>query len=391
MVKKLSPLIILSFIAFISLGLPDGLLGVAWPGIRTSFSLPLDAMGVYLITMTAGYTISSFFNGFFVKKIGLGGLLGSSCVLTGISLFIYTVTPYWFIFILASFLGGAGAGAIDAGLNTYIAQNHSERMMQWLHASFGIGITIGPLIMTLGIALSGTWRRGYTAVSLIQIFLGVLFFISRELWSGVHIKKETHQSDEASLRESFGSLSVWLSIMIFFIYVGTEIGLGLWTFTFLTEARGVSDVAAGFVTGSYWAVFTLGRILAGLYGRKISLKVLMNSCIVLSITGTTILLLNLSIPFSITGICLTGFAVAPIFPGLVSDTELRVGRRHLTNAIGMQFSIAGIGAAIMPSLAGILARKWGLEMIPLFVLTSELLLLGGYALSHSFRAAAENS
>ncbi len=389
MIKKFSPLIILSFIAFISLGLPDGLLGVAWPGIRASFTLPLDAMGYYLVTMTAGYTLSSFFNGYFVKKIGLGGLLGSSCILTGISLFIYTMTPYWFIFILASFLGGIGAGAIDAGLNTYIAQNHSERMMQWLHACFGVGITTGPLIMTMGIAFTGSWRRGYTVVFLIQILLGVLFFSSRKLWYPIHLKEENHRSEDAPLRESFRSLPVWLSMFIFFIYVGTEIGMGLWAFTFLTEARGISEMAAGFVTGSYWAVFTLGRILAGLYGRKISLKVLMNSCILLSIAGTLMLLLPLPAVFTMGGICLTGFAVAPIFPGLVSDTEIRVGRRHLTNAIGMQFSIAGIGAAVMPSLAGVLARKWGLEMIPLFVLTAELLLLGGYALSHGSRPSEE--
>ncbi len=142
-------LVILAFIAFIALGMPDGLLGVAWPSIRTSFSVPLDAIGMFLPVTVAGYLTSSFLSGPLISRWGIGKVLTASCALTGLALVGYTLVPVWWMMVMLGILAGLGAGAIDAGINSYVAAHFGEGLMQWLHASYGIGITLGPIIMTI--------------------------------------------------------------------------------------------------------------------------------------------------------------------------------------------------------------------------------------------------
>jgi len=383
--KSAVGLILLSFIAFVSLGLPDGLLGVAWPGIRGHFNLSLDAIGLLLVFGTGGYTLSRFFSGVFVRRLGIGGLLSVSCAATAMALFVYAVTPVWWIFVAAAALGGLGAGAIDAGINTYVAQNHSVRMMQWLHASFGVGITLGPIIMTLGISLTSRWQIGYFLSAGAQALLALTFLLTKNMWRGVSVNTthEHHAKGEASLGETLKKVSALLSMLMFFIYTGVELGLGLWAYTFLTESRGVDPGIAGFITGSYWASFTLGRVLAGWYTKKISVQKLLSISIFLAMLGTALVLVDVSQGVTILGIALTGFSIAPIFPGLVSDTVKRVGARHEANTIGIQIAAAGLGAAVVPSVAGVFARMYGLEVIPLYLLAALVLLGLSFAFSHS--------
>jgi len=379
-------LIVLAYIAFISLGLPDGLLGVAWPGIRSRFGLPLDALGLLLVFSTSGYMLSSFISGALARKLGLGGLLSASCALTATALLVYSVTPYWWLFVLSASLGGLGAGAIDAAINTYVAQNHSERMMQWLHASFGIGITLGPFIMTLGISLTTRWQPGYYVVAGAQALLAGIFFLTRGIWKGSEAagssEEEHHGPGEASIGETLRQLPVLLSLFMFLIYTGVELGLGLWSYSLLTEPRGIDPAVAGFVTGSYWGMFTLGRFLAGWYTRKVGVRQLIIFSITAALAGTGLVLANLGNAPTVIGIALTGLAIAPIFPGLVSDTVNRVGSRHQANTIGMQIAFAGFGAMIIPSAAGVLARHFGLEVIPLFLTVNLALLLISFLFSH---------
>jgi fucose permease len=374
--------IALSFIAFISLGMPDGLLGVAWPGIRETFSLPLDALGILLVFSTAGYMLSSFFSGFLVRRFGVGGLLALSCSLTAGALMIYAFSPIWYLLFLAVFSGGLGAGAIDAGLNTYVEKHHSERMMQWLHASFGIGITLGPIIMTAGIAVTENWRPGYLIVSTAQFLLALIFFVSRHLWiRDKETSVEEGHHSEASIGDTLKQLSALLSMLMFFIYTGVELGLGLWSYSLLTESRGVAPQIAGLVTGSYWATFTVGRILAGWYTRKIQVRHILYISVFTALSGTVILALNLGMWITIGAIGLIGFAIAPLFPSLISDTGNRVGARHISNTIGMQIASAGFGAAVVPSLAGVAARIYGLEIVPFYMMTALILLFAAILLS----------
>jgi fucose permease len=385
--KKTVPLgiIVLTFTAFISLGLPDGLLGVAWPGIRTHFQLGVDAIGLLLIGGTLGYILSSFFSGSLVRWLGLGGLLSASCGLTSAALLVYAFSPIWLLFPLAAFLGGFGAGAIDAGLNTYVAQNHSERTMQWLHASFGIGITSGPIIMTLGIAFSSYWQLGYILVGIAQSLLALVFFIRRDAW--ITRDEEYSPGTELKLTQTLKQIPALLSMLIFFIYTGVELGFGLWSYTLLTESRSVAPEIAGFITGSYWAMFTLGRILAGWYTKKVRPVSLLYISMFAALTGKLLFLLDINTTISVIGIAILGFAVAPIFPALVSDTVSRVGKKHEANTIGMQVAAAGLGAALVPSFAGFLAGRLGLEIIPIYMFIAIWLLIGSFYASHRFKTA----
>jgi fucose permease len=169
---------------------------------------------------------------------------------------------------------------------------------------------------------------------------------------------------------------------MFFLYTGVELGLGLWAYSLLTISRGVDPAIAGFITGSYWAMFTFGRILAGWYTKKMTVQKILYVSIFSAITGALLVALNLGTLVTIGGIAVFGFSIAPIFPSLVSDTGNRVGTRHVSNTIGMEISAAGFGAAVVPSIAGVLARIYSLEIIPYYLLTALVLLLLSFTLSH---------
>lgn len=376
-------IILLSFIAFIALGMPDGLLGVAWPTIRSDFSIPLDSMGMLLLMATLGYMTSSFMNGKVIAHFGVGGTLAGSCALTGLTLFGYSISPAWGFMVVLGFSAGLGAGAIDAGLNTFVAANFHEGLMQWLHASYGIGVTMSPLIMSFAVNSLHSWRLGYVIVGSFQLFLAICFFISLPLWKTEKKKAALDSTKKLTdyktpYKETLKQARVWLSFLLFILYTGAEVSLGAWAYTLLTESRGIEPSVAGLLTGSYWAFFTIGRFSAGLYTRKIKLHTLIFASIGLAMVGVIMLWWNPSNIISLAGIALTGLAIAPIFPGLMSGTSDRVSPRFAANTIGMEMSAAGIGSALVPAVIGVLAKNSSLEIIPVCLFVSFLLLLALY-------------
>lgn len=386
-------LIILMFVAFISLGLPDGLLGVAWPSIRREFSLPLDNLGFLIVSSVCGYLLSSFSSGWLMNCLGVGYLLAASCIATGTGLIGYTLAPSWPVIVLLGTVAGLGAGAIDAGLNTYAAANHGEKVMQWLHASFGVGVTLGPIIMTKGLELFGAWRFGYVLVGAAQITLGICFALSAARWTQGKIKndEEKQLTDyKTPMRETLREPMVWLSIFLFFNYTGIEVILSNWGYTLLTEARGIAPGVAGLVIGSYWGMFTVGRVLAGFYTRRIGAHALIVGSIILALIGALCVWANLGEAVTLIGFMVVGFAVAPVFPAMVSTTHLRVGEKHAANTIGMQVSAAALGIATLPSIAGILARNISLEIIPPYLAFITVTLLVFYTFSMQRTTKAKN-
>ena len=379
-------LVLLAYIAFISLGLPDGLFGVAWPSIRASFSLHLDAMGSLLVAATTGYLTSSFFSGRVSARLGVGGLLAASCAATGAALLGYTLVPTWWMMVALGLVAGLGAGAIDAGINTYIASNFGAGLMQWLHASYGIGITLGPIIMTVAINFFNTWRLGYTVVGTAQLALAACFALTIPLWQrrdapGASTETRRPADYNTSLAETLRQPAVWLSLLLFFVYCGAEITLGSWAYTLLTESRGSAPKVAGLWAGSYWGTFTLGRILAGFYTKRVGVHTLVRGSLLFALLGAGLLWWNPAEAISLLGVAMIGFAIAPVFPGLVSGTSGRVGARYSANTIGMQIGAGGLGGAVLPGLAGILARRISLEAIPVYLVILFVILLGLYAAS----------
>ncbi len=380
-------LVLLAYIAFIALGMPDGLLGVGWPSIRSSFALPLDALGMLLFASMTGYLTSSFCSGMLVSRLGVGKILALSCALTGAGLIGYTLVPAWWMMVALGIVAGLGAGAIDAGLNTYMAANFGEGLMQWLHASYGVGITLGPIIMTVAINSLNSWRIGYDTVGLVQITLAACFVLTLSLWK----KKDHPASADAAPKltdyktpflETLRQPGVWVSFFLFLLYTGSEVSLGTWAYTLLTESRGILPKIAGFWAGSYWATFTIGRILAGLFTKRIGVNTLIHASLAGALIGCAMLWWNPSNAVSLAGVGLIGFAIAPIFPGLVSGTSQRVSPRFAANTIGIQMGAAGLGGASLPGLIGVLAKNISLEVVPvcLFVLFALIFVVYRFAM-----------
>ncbi|MCS6992963.1 MAG: MFS transporter [Anaerolineales bacterium] len=379
-------LVLLAYVAFVALGMPDGLLGVAWPSIRTHFSIPLDAIGILLAAGVTGYMTSSFFSGPLVTRLGVGRVLSLSCALTGLALLGYTLAPTWWVMVLLGIVAGLGAGAIDAGLNTYAAAHFSEGVMQWLHASWGIGITLGPIIMTFGLTTWNAWQFGYQAVSTFQFLLAAGFALTLGMWqvetrpaASETPKKLTNY--QTPLLETLLQPRVWMSIGLFFLYVGGETALGTWVYTLLTESRGVTPTAAGFWAGSYWATFTVGRILAGLFARRAGVNLLVSGGLIGALAGSALLVWNPSPLLNLLAVVVIGFSIAPIFPAMMSGTSRRVGEHFAANTIGMQMAATGLGTAVIPGLMGVFARQVSLEVIPWCLLAVYGGLLGLYLLT----------
>jgi fucose permease len=386
-------LVALAYVAFIALGMPDGLLGVAWPSIRASFSIPLDAVGWLLSAVVAGYLTSSFLSGPLVARWGVGHVLAASCAMTGAGLIGYTLIPAWWMMVALGVMVGLGAGAIDAGLNTYVAAHFDEGLMQWLHASYGIGVTLGPIIMTVALTVLHSWGVGYRAVGGFQLALAGCFALTLPIWN----QKEAPIGSDAPKRltdyrtplgETLRQPRVWLSGWLFFLYTGSEVSLGTWAYTLLIGSRGIRPEVAGLWAGSYWATFTVGRVAAGLYAKRVGVNGLVLGSLIAAWLGAGLLWWNPSQVANLLAVALIGLAIAPIFPALMSGTSQRVGLRDAANTIGMQMAAGGLGAAIIPSLVGILARRVSLEVIPVCVLALFTGLLGLHALAVKASATA---
>ncbi|HLO30291.1 MAG TPA: MFS transporter [Anaerolineales bacterium] len=389
--------LMLAYIAFIMVGLPTGLLGIAWPTMRADFSLPLDAMGLLLISSTVGYFLASFFIARMVNRFGIGSLLIFSCLTSAVASFGYPIAPAWSVIVGIGALAGFGGGVLDAGLNTYMAAEYKESEMQWLHAFFGLGATLSPIIMTASLSQFASWRPGYIFVGILMIMIGAAFWFTCSAWKTPQkISEIATESGEAapglmdyqtSVWDSLLHPQTWVGILLFLLYTGAELTLGNWTYTLFTESRGISPQIAGIWAGGFWAIFTIGRILGGLYAHRVRLSTLMISAMWLALAGSILFWWNPLPLVGVLGVFVVGFAMAPIFPGLVSSTSQRVGEHHAANTIGIQMSAASLGGALLPALAGFLAQRISLETIPVMLTVSLLGMLILYRLSMPLKTA----
>ena len=372
-------LIIIAYLAFISLGLPDGLLGISWPFMSLKLGVPLDALGVLLISFVAGYLTTSTTSGKILRIIPIGLLLAISSSITGLSLLAFAYSSHWYLVIIASFFLGSGGGAIDTSINVFAASRFSASVVNWLHAFYGIGATSGPFIITWMLLHDQEWNHGYIAVGIVQILLALIFLITLKNWKVTAENEEPQHS--GSYTDAFRLPLVWINIFIFFLYTGLEVGVGQWIFTVLTKSRGISDTQAGLWTSVYWGSLTVGRIVFGFILTRIPTQKVIILALIGVVTGSFLLFINQSNFFSLTGIILIGVANAPIFPCLISITPLQVGAKHSANVIGFLISAAMIGGAILPWFSGLLTDSFGWEVIPLMYLIQAVLLLMLYSIS----------
>ena len=376
-------IIVLAYAAFIGLGLSNSLLGVAWPSIRATFGLPIDAVGALLFGSTIGYMAASALSGRLLTQLRGGVMLSLSCGLGALAFLASGGAPSWAIMVGLGVLAGASAGITDGGLNAYAAAHFSPRAMNWLHACFGIGATLGPAIMTGVIALGLGWRAGYGAVGAILLLLALAFAFTRQLWADP--PSDTQADTPAPVRgapllETLRLPIAWLGILLFFMYTGAEVGLGNWLFSLLTEARGVRPELAGIWVSLYWASLTLGRIVFGVVVSRISPTTLLRGSMLAAVLGTLLIWANIASWLTFGGIALMGIALAPQFPLLISATPGFLGPRHAANGVGLEVASASVGGALLPSAIGVLAATYGLEVLGPCLLVAALAMAGLFEL-----------
>lgn len=368
----------LAYLGFVSLGAPDGLLGVAWPSIRGVFALPQDALGGLLIMFTLGYLLASFSSGHLLAYMNVGALLALSCLATAVSLLGYALTPWWWSIVALGVLAGLGAGAIDAGLNTFAATHFSPRAVNWLHACYGIGAASGPLIMSSVLHANRPWQWGYAIVGFGQLLLAVCFALTRRHWTRANSSQETAPVAPRPMASSRSTLRlpvVWLSIAVFFIYTGLEAAAGLWAYSLFTESRALAAMTAGMWVSIYWGALTVGRLLAGMVLNVLPVTRLLRGCMLGLALSALLIWLQPTRELSFLGLAFMGLSAAPIFPSLIATTPGRLGDVHTANGIGFQIAAAVLGQSLLPSLVGLLARRFGLESIGPTLLLAALLLL----------------
>jgi fucose permease len=275
-------------------------------------------------------------------------------------------------------LCGLGAGAIDAGLNTYAAMHFSARTVNWLHACYGVGATIGPVIMTNVLMANRPWQWGYGIVGLWQLLLAVCFGLTHTWW--LTSKSTPDAPRPVAVRAvSHGSTLrlpvMWLSIAVFFVYTGLEAAAGTWAFSLFNEARAMPMHAAGMWVSVYWGSLTVGRLLSGVVVSFVPVRMLLRFCIISIAFGAMLIWLNLTSLLSSLGLALMGLSSAPIFPFLIATTPERLGDAHTANGVGVQIAAAVLGQSLLPGLVGMLAHNLSLEVVGPSLLTAALLLL----------------
>ena len=367
-------IIVLAFVAFVSLGLPDGVLGVAWPSVRATFGRPLSHLGILLASGTGAYLVSSFLGGQFVRAVGVGKLLLASGLMVAVALAGMSLAPSWRAMVVFAAFGGLGGGAIDAGINTFAASRFSARVVNWLHACWGIGATTGPLLMTAVLAPGLPWTVGYEVLAVALALLSVLFLFTLRLWTIEPAAAGDAPARTAGIGEALRRPVVWMQLVLFFVYCGVESTAGQLLYSLLTESRGVPHTAAGLATGGYWASLTAGRVVFGQLTATLGRRMVLRVGLGLAPVAAAMLWANAGTGASIAAAALLGFSLAPVFPTLISITPARVGAYFAPQAVGFQVAAANVGIAVLPGAVGVLARRQGLEIVCVFLLAASVLL-----------------
>ncbi|MDP4182228.1 MAG: MFS transporter [Bacillota bacterium] len=382
--------LIIIYLAFISLGLPDSLLGVAWPAMRLDFKAPLEAAGLISMFIAGGTIISSLISGFVLKRLGTGRVTLISCVMTAGALLGFSLAPSFIWLILLAVPLGLGAGSVDAGLNNYVADNYKAHHMSWLHCFWGLGATIGPIIMSWSITNKNSWRNGYTIVGTIQFLLVALLFFSLPLWdrmksevdsnpmnspneadsSEIVLSQEPHEKKKPMQRKG-----VKLSLISFLFYCGAETTMGLWGSSFLINVKGLPVATAAQWVSMYYSGITVGRFITGFITMKVCNKTLIRFGQLIALMGALILLTPLPSIFALAGFIMVGLGFAPVFPCMMHETPARFGKDNSQAIIGYQMASAYTGSTFLPPILGLLAARSTIQIFSFFILGYIILML----------------
>ena len=359
-------LLVVIYIAFVSLGLPDGVLGVAWPAMRAEFSQPLAAVGLISIVMTVCGALSALYSGRVVSRWGTGVVVMLSGALTGLALLGFSWAPsFGWVLALATLLG-LGAGAVDTGLNHFVAQHYSSRHMNWLHGFWGVGATAGPFIMGSALASSVGWSGGYQTIGLIQLSLALLLFLALPLWkqASAGAADEATEGHPLTRFKPVNPWAVWLAPLTFLLYVASEMGTALWAASILITSRHLDPLTAGVWVSLYFGSITAGRFAIGLVANRLGNRRLVRVGILTAMAGAALFAIPVLPPtLSLMGLMLMGLGCAPIYPSLMHETAQRFPPLTARRVMGRQLMFSYLGGSVVPAAFGVLATYAGLVWV----------------------------
>lgn len=382
-----SLLLALIYLAFISLGLPDSLLGAGWPVMHGELGVPVSYMGIVSMVISGGTIVSSLMSDRLTRKFGTRIVTVVSVFLTAAALFGFSFSDRFWMLIVFSVPYGLGAGAIDAALNNYIALHYSARHMSWLHCFWGVGTIVSPFIMSYALT-SSTWNDGYRIVGYVQLGIAALLALTLPVWK-VNKKQDVVQQKSIGLIGALKIKGVPLILIGFFAYCAAEATAMQWASTYFVEVKNITEEQAAQFGSLFYIGITVGRFLSGFVSGKIGDR----RMIVIGAAVLTLGIIFLFIPTDVTELSLAGFVIigfgcAPIYPSIIHSTPANFGAENSGAIIGIQMASAYVGSTFVPPLFGLLGRVLGFSILPAYLLIFVALMLLMTQLT--FRVAKRN-
>jgi len=374
----ISLLLAIIYLAFISLGLPDSLLGSGWPVMYKELDTSISYAGIISMIIAGGTILSSLLSDRLIRKMGTGLVTAFSVFLTAAALFGFSVSNSFFMLCIFALPYGLGAGAIDAALNNYVALNYSSKHMSWLHCFWGVGASISPYIMSFALSQNLGWRNGYRIVSVIQVVLTLVMFMALPLWKNKQTEEVIEAAKEApiTIKEKMKIRGIKEVMVAFCAYSAFEAMCCLWISTYLVECRSVESERAAAFASLFYLGITLGRFIVGFFANKLGDKTLIRLGIGVILGGMFFVLLPLNsyLP-ALIGFAIIGFGASPVYPAFIHATPENFGRENSQAIIGMLMTSAYIGSTFMPPIFGFVAERTTVSIYPFWLLILLLIAL----------------
>lgn len=363
-------LLLLIYLAFISLGLPDSLLGSAWPIMQEGFQVPLSYAGIVSMIISGGTILSSLMSERLTKKLTTQAVTVCSVFLTAAALFGFSTASEFWMLCLWAIPYGLGAGAIDAALNNYVALHYNSRDMSWLHCFWGLGTIISPYIMSYALSTTN-WKNGYRLVSMIQIAIALVLFVTLPIWkvNKPAVQQEDDDTEIIGIKGTVQIQGVPQLLLGFLSYCALESTVMLWASTYLVRAKGISDLRAAAFASLFCIGITLGRFLAGFITEQMGDQKMIRLGLSIIFIGCIGMLLPVKHEnFALVSLVLMGLGCAPIYPSLIHSTPANFGEKNSQAIIGIQMASAYVGATFMPPVFGLIANHISIRLFPVYVL-----------------------
>lgn len=357
------------YLSFISLGLPDSLLGSAWPAMNVSLNAPLWGAGLVQMLISFCTIISSLNSAKLIRRFGTGKLTAISVATTALALLGFSLAKNYAFLLLMAVPLGLGAGAVDAGLNNYVALHCEAKHMSWLHCFWGVGTIIGPMILSAVLRVGGSWATGYRTVGLIQCAVSALLFATLGMWKRGNIQQEEHSAKALSVWEVLSLPGAKAGMVTFLCYCAVESTLGLWGATYISQVRGVDEATAASFGAMFYIGITVGRAISGFMAMKLLPKQMVRVGQALLALGCIFMMIPAGSTLSGIGLVVCGLGCAPIYPNIIQDTPVNYGTENSQAAIGVQMAFAYVGSTFLPSIFGALAGVGGYGLLPYFAIS----------------------